>query len=99
MRKQEKTNHRQQKVNQILALISGQIKPADISPRMVIYFNKTGGNIYMISGKPVDSNTFHDLLETLPIAGTLITHGREDNQEECYYGGVPFSIYKDNRPF
>lgn len=99
MRKLEKTNHRQQKIDQILALISGQIKPGDISPRMVIYFNKTGGNSYMISGKPVDRNTFDSLCSTLPaIDDSFVTHGREDDQEEYYYGDVPFSIYKDGRP-
>jgi len=100
MRKQEKTNHRQQKIDQLLALISGQITPKDISPRMVIYFNKESGDVHLVNNKPVDKNTFHTLLDTLPAIGPLVTHGRDDDDDaEYYYGDVQFNIYRDGREF
>lgn len=90
--------NKQQKIDQILALMNGKVSPADIAPRMVIHFNKDGGNIYLINGKPTDSETFHNLIRTLPAVGPLKTYGREDDTEEYYYGEAPLSIYKDNRP-
>jgi hypothetical protein len=95
---------RQKKIDQLLSLMSGNIKPSDIGPKMVINFNTPEGDIYLINGKPVDKVTFDSLLETLPTPfyPRFECHGRpgDDGQlpEPYYYGEVSFSIYKDGRP-
>lgn len=76
---------KQQKIEQLMALISGKLSRADISPRLVIHFNEQDGNTYMINSRIVDSDKFHNLLRTLPAIGTLVTHGRENDNEEYYY--------------
>lgn len=76
---------KQETINQLMALISGKIAKADISPRLVIHFNKDQGNTYLIDNKPVDDVTFHSLLRTLPAIGSLVTTGRPDNDAEYYY--------------
>lgn len=91
--------NREQKINQIRALMDGKISPAEIGPRLVIHFHEDKENVYLINGKTRDSKTFHELMGTLPAVGNLVTHGREDDSAEYYYGNVPFSIYKDNRAF
>lgn len=77
--------NRRQTIEQIVALMNGTLSLAEVQPRLVIHFNKEEGNIYMINGKPTDSETFHNLLRTLPAVGPLKTTGREDDTEEYYY--------------
>jgi hypothetical protein len=76
---------KQEKIEQLMALVTGQIRRADISPRLVIHFNKERGNVHLINGKQVDTVTFHNLLRTLPAIGSLVTTGRTDNAAEYYY--------------
>jgi len=85
MRKQIKPDQRQEKIDQILALMTGKLKPADLPPRLAIHFNTACGNIYMINNQSVDMDTFHDLLRTLPVTTPMLTTGREDENEEYYY--------------
>jgi hypothetical protein len=76
---------KQKKIEQIMALMSGKISAADIPPRLIIHFNQEKGNTYLISDKPVDSDTFHSLLRTLPAITDLVTTGRDNNLEEYYH--------------
>ncbi len=57
---------KQKKINQIMSLLTGELKPADVGPRMLINFNTPAGDVYLINGDRVDKVTFDNRLKQLP---------------------------------
>jgi hypothetical protein len=76
--------NRAQKIEQILALMSGAISPADILPRLEITFIEEEPSEFMVNGKVVDKETFLVVSDKLPYPHLITCHGRKDNNEEFY---------------
>jgi hypothetical protein len=91
MRKHIQTG-KEKKIEKLLSLMAGNIKPSDIGPKMVINFNTPDGDVYLINGKQTDKVTFDNLLATLPIPRyeRFKCTGRPGDDgptpDECYIG-------------
>lgn len=88
MSKYHKTT-REQKIKDILGLLSGEKKVSDLNPRLELYFDTDGETIIkrMVNGKEVDEEGFYEAAEPDPVPGTMMfikTHGRKNDDEEIY---------------
>ena len=79
------SNDKQRKIETLMALINGKIKPSEIPPSFLLIISPEGVSTFSINGKSVDEKTFHKRLETQPAICNFKTIGREDDNAEYYY--------------
>ena len=85
MRKVERVDRRQQKIDQILALMRGEIKPSDVIPRYEITFIDDNSEVFMINKKIVNKERFiASIDEFLPYPQLITCHGRGGDNSEFY---------------
>lgn len=83
--KNQKTS-KQIKIDNILGLISGDVKPTEIAPRMILRVDLEGNKTFTINGKLVDEDYFHIELAKWPWWNdNFQTFGLPDDNVEYYY--------------
>lgn len=75
---------RQRKIETLMALVNGNLKPSDVQPNFLLKVNQNS-NEYFINGRSVDEDTFNKRLETEPAICNFKTIGRIDDTAEYYY--------------
>jgi hypothetical protein len=69
---------KEQKIEQILALMRGEISPDDINPECVMmigYGTEDNTNLYQVNGKYVERDIYDEAVKRLAPDGFNITYG------------------------
>jgi len=70
--------NKEQKIEQILALILGEISADDINPECVMmigYDDEDNSNLYQVNGKYVEKEIYDEAVKRLAPTGFNVTYG------------------------
>lgn len=73
--------NKQKKIDRILALLSGEIKPDNINPKCVMKIGYSGGNSYLVNGKEVTEEIYDKAVANLEPTAFNITYGEYSNEQ------------------
>ncbi len=84
-----KMNSREQKIKDIIGLLTGEKKLSDLNPSLELFYDTDGEKIInrKVNGKEVDEQGFLDAASVNAVPGTLMfikTHGRKYPMKEVY---------------
>jgi uncharacterized membrane protein YkvA (DUF1232 family) len=69
---------KEQKIEQILALMRGEIAPEDINPDLIIRIGYGDDNVYLLNGKEVSKYKFDSARNNSTASKWEITYGDDD---------------------